>query len=513
MNDTTPVSGLDEHGSELAKAFAALVELVLSVPGAERVVADLGHALLSTVAATVQLGQQSEQPQEHDVRAMVRSALERQQNGAQQEEPPAVEVAQGQYTFTPSVNPAQERLQFHIDTVQELAAVFRAKSRAAEWSAEARRRGLVNAGQPPPEVSIAIEGADERLWMCKTELVHRFNDETWERLQTACSNVAEVLDFLRIVMLTKPIEQGRLAEALRFVAEAQAIVRTVFFVVRDSPDPDQALVHSLLRDLTREFRVYIPKFMKLNDTPSTLEEESFPQRLVAAYSILRDRQQQEKMIYEARTSLYDNLSYIQESQQKDIVGYWLLVYDSIETLITVGAIQPSNKDLRTALLPLLEWRPEGLMPGPGVSQVLREIDRYLESQEASADQNTAPPRLTPEVRAVSSLLRGQQIVLIGGNRRVEHEERLVEAFELSGITWLEGFDHSHTDYEKDITRKEVALVLLAIRWASHEAGAVRQYCQAHGKPLVLLPAGYNANQVAVQILEQAGERLRARAES
>ena len=49
---------------------------------------------------------------------------------------------------------------------------------------------------------------------------------------------------------------------------------------------------------------------------------------------------------------------------------------------------------------------------------------------------------------------------------------------------------------------EVALVLLAIRWSSHDYDSVRTYCDQYGKPLVRLPGGYNANQV-YYILAQA----------
>ena len=57
----------------------------------------------------------------------------------------------------------------------------------------------------------------------------------------------------------------------------------------------------------------------------------------------------------------------------------------------------------------------------------------------------------------------------------------------------------------------MALVVLAIRWSSHSFGDVKGYCDQYGKPLVRLPAGYNPNQVAVQVLSQAsfdGEALR-----
>ena len=55
----------------------------------------------------------------------------------------------------------------------------------------------------------------------------------------------------------------------------------------------------------------------------------------------------------------------------------------------------------------------------------------------------------------------------------------------------------------------MALVLLATRWVSHDYQNVRRYCDQYGKPLVKLPAGYHPNQVAHQILAQAGHRLRA----
>ena len=53
----------------------------------------------------------------------------------------------------------------------------------------------------------------------------------------------------------------------------------------------------------------------------------------------------------------------------------------------------------------------------------------------------------------------------------------------------------------------MAAVLLAIRFASHSFGDARTFCDRHGKPFVRLPAGYGPNQVARQILDQAGDRL------
>ena len=66
-----------------------------------------------------------------------------------------------------------------------------------------------------------------------------------------------------------------------------------------------------------------------------------------------------------------------------------------------------------------------------------------------------------------------------------------------------------TIFEPAVARSDVAVVLLAIRWASHSYGDVKDYCEKYGKPMVYLTAGYNPNQIAHQILQQVGDRLQA----
>ena len=93
--------------------------------------------------------------------------------------------------------------------------------------------------------------------------------------------------------------------------------------------------------------------------------------------------------------------------------------------------------------------------------------------------------------------------------RPEAREALREALGLGELIWVETKEHQAVStFEPAIARPEVALVLLAIRWSSHAFGEVRRYCDRHGKPLVRLPGGYSPNQVAAQIIDQCGERLR-----
>jgi hypothetical protein len=160
------------------------------------------------------------------------------------------------------------------------------------------------------------------------------------------------------------------------------------------------------------------------------------------------------------------------------------------------------------LLPVFEDIPDEPVP-PNVELVLKEIDRYIETRP-EADPPTRLQKPSAEVSRVADLLRGREVVLIGGQNRPNHKAALIKAFGLDDVRWICTPEHtSFTVFEPDVAAPEVALVLLAIRWSSHDYDSVRQYCEQYGKPLVRLPGGYNANQVAHHILAQAGDRLRA----
>jgi hypothetical protein len=98
--------------------------------------------------------------------------------------------------------------------------------------------------------------------------------------------------------------------------------------------------------------------------------------------------------------------------------------------------------------------------------------------------------------------------MIGGSCRRDAQEVLKAALGLKELTWVETREHqSIGSFEPAVARRDVALVLLAIRWSSHAFGEVKQFCDRYGKPLVRLPGGYNPNQVAAQILAQCSEQL------
>lgn len=61
---------------------------------------------------------------------------------------------------------------------------------------------------------------------------------------------------------------------------------------------------------------------------------------------------------------------------------------------------------------------------------------------------------------------------------------------------------SPESFKTAITKDDVPLVLLLIRWSSHVLSAVDTFCWEHGKHLVHVPTGFDAKR-----LEQPGTRL------
>lgn len=138
-----------------------------------------------------------------------------------------------------------------------------------------------------------------------------------------------------------------------------------------------------------------------------------------------------------------------------------------------------------------------------------ELERVAKSGAHRAVEPRGPR--TP-VEQVADLLHGRALLVIGGDPRREHAEKLRAAFGLREVLWPQTSETnpSVSVFEPYVARSEVAVVLLLIKLNRHgvteELPAV---CERHGKAVVRLVGGYNPEQVAAQILKQAGKKLGA----
>lgn len=167
---------------------------------------------------------------------------------------------------------------------------------------------------------------------------------------------------------------------------------------------------------------------------------------------------------------------------------------------------PEGVDLRRLLEQQAQRLPQRLLI-ENVGGLLRELQRVAKSGAHRPDPPRAPLTATQQV---AELLRGRVVLVVGGDPRHEHADRLRAAFELADVLWPETSETnpSVSFLEPQVARPEVALVLVLIKLNRHgvteELPAV---CERHGKPVVRLAGGHHPDQVAVQILKQVGKRL------
>lgn len=111
---------------------------------------------------------------------------------------------------------------------------------------------------------------------------------------------------------------------------------------------------------------------------------------------------------------------------------------------------------------------------------------------------------------MGSIATGGAMVIIGGEPRNDATDRIKDAFGLAEVTWVRLTMHgSGQPMRAPIARPRTRLVVVLVKLAGHHHAEAAAACaKAAGKPLVMLKAGYNPEQIADAVLQQASEQLR-----
>lgn len=388
----------------------------------------------------------------------------------------------------------------------------RLKAEGARWAAT-RRRLLLEAADYETEIapkdrdiiSRAKSLSDCFLWMNHPTAPMPSDLKRYEDVANAFETLADAISLVRKMQDDTEANQAAFEQALDLLAEAQSALRTAIGLIDGIIDFDQMQVFAWLKATTSEHQIFIQRYMRADDPASPDNLEDLSVRIEAVETWLDEASRVSKKRRKLLGKIRHKLSLLNaEPESADAHGKILV--STVDELIGDG-MPPSNRELRELLLPVIDDLPELADLPPNFQLVLREIDRYLSSYPPAA--TNAVLRTTPEVAEAARLLKGRSLVLIGGDRRPGTEQALQEAFGLRELIWVETKEHQSVDsFEPSVARPDVAVVLLAIRWASHSYGEVREFCDQHGKPLVRLPGGYNPNQVAAQIMSQCSERLK-----
>ncbi|MBL8863539.1 MAG: hypothetical protein JNK02_16235 [Planctomycetes bacterium] len=184
-------------------------------------------------------------------------------------------------------------------------------------------------------------------------------------------------------------------------------------------------------------------------------------------------------------------------------------WEKLATLVRAALAGPAPADGRDLRRRLVEFEPrlaERRLP-EDVFGLNRELERVA---KAGAHKPPTPSAPRTPVEELAARLAGRTLLVIGGDPRREHQERLRAAFGLAEVLWPQTSETnpSVAVLEPYVARPEVALVLLLIKLNRHGVTEeIPGLCKRHGKPVVRLTGGYSPEQVAEQIHKQVGKRL------
>lgn len=399
------------------------------------------------------------------------------------------------------------------ESLVDVAKRCRLKAEACRWAVTRNRRLSEGADYEvyirPLDADIISRAkllSDCFLWMCHPATPVPEDPSEFEVAADCfdiCADAAELLDALAE---RGDAPEGYLARALDLAAEAQSMLRVCLAGFWDRTDSDQKKLFDWLRQCGQREQILVGRHMRLDDPANPADIQSLRERLQELdqeVTLDRERDKQRRQHF---NKLRYHLKLIRNAGESPSDRDWQKVALAIERLVEEG-LPASNIELRDMLVPFVDLMPESVAQWNAVQRVLAEIDRYLATRPPAVE--AAPrERATPAVERVRRLLSGRTILLIGGEVRANHKAALEDAFGLREVVWMKTREHNpRIDFEPDVSRPDVAVVILAIRWSRHSYGDVEPVCRKHGKLLVRLPAGYNPNQVAEQILAQCSDRL------
>lgn len=293
--------------------------------------------------------------------------------------------------------------------------------------------------------------------------------------------------------------------AFEMLAEASSALRVALngTWVR-KPDADQEDAHVWLRRETRSRDIFVSRYMTIDDSADPGRASD----LLAEVRGLTKQVDGRQATVQRVGSLLKRIEYHVRRLPAEGTGKehdCQRINDAFEELMRLG-VRSSDPRLRPATARMrYDAFPPSLRPHPAI----------LESQSspAPAPRNDADEDRSSvwseRVAAARTLLSGHRIVVIGGKRRQDAIERMVDAFDLAAVEWVELTEHgSGEPMRAPIRRPETGLVLALIKLCGHlHAEEARRYARDEGKPCVLAPAGYNPEQIAERVLEQADRRL------
>ncbi|MEQ8845156.1 MAG: hypothetical protein RIB58_09905 [Phycisphaerales bacterium] len=338
------------------------------------------------------------------------------------------------------------------------------------------------------------------------------------KLIASCYDV--MADAAELCQTMEPLDQyrddERVREALQLLSTACSALRVALTDTwLTQPDKDQEEVHQWLKLVTAEHRYHVRRHMQLHDpadpsvdVPAAAERARL---LLAERRDLAERSEQaqrllKKALYHAE-KVRDVVSspFADEQPTHDCKK----INEAIDALIALDPpeLDATVRQLTTIIGP--DDFPSDITPHPRLVSAATPVqiepkprrERTAEGRERSWSE---------DVGQVRELLRGSQLVVIGGEPRRDAMDRMTDAFDLASVAWPELTEHGPAEpMRAPIANPSTRLVVILIKLTGHEhADRAREFARQASVPFIHMPAGYNPEQIAAEVLKQASGQLR-----
>lgn len=347
---------------------------------------------------------------------------------------------------------------------------------------------------------------DARLWMLRA-WEDGVEADYAEMLINGFKNLAQAMELIE--------EDEPASEVLELVAEAQSAVRALC----EDQDSDQTRVFMWLRQQTDRRRIFLRRYMADATRADPAIWADLRERLTTALQKRRVDAERDRALKKPLQRAAFHAKKIETAFGRGLLAEaedWSAIERAMEMFTQAGGSLESNvwlDAIAAAAGAASGANTQATELSSSLSAGLREslaraAARADEGEDEEASLRGWERNPAPELAKLRAFLRGREIVLVGGSRRPLAEEAIIEAFELSGIRWLDFGEHKSLElFKPDVTRPEVVLVLAMIRFMSHAYDDLREVCQRHGKLYARLKGGYSPNQIATQVWEQLSGQI------
>ena len=424
------------------------------------------------------------------------------------ENPPSVVFSAPPSPLPPAIIPPSEC----SSELEGIAGRCSVKANGCTWASERLQLQVSGADHrteiAPYDVAIIEQGKQHEvgLWMNFPSAPVPNDPTEYDTLAGCYETLANAVHLMSLVESSDSARSSHLPAAMALMAEAQSMLRAGVQNIGGPNDSEQTAAFWWLRQRAEETKVYIERFMRVEDQADPEQWH----RLLAEVSEVEEHVEQTIKREKIQRKLLSKLKYkLQQLETSDDKQDQLAGVDRTVNELVNNGLPPSSVELRELVSPHRATINAFESKSTGLSLTLREISGNTKGTTGPRE-NSKPKRLNKEVTEVAELLQGRSIALIGGDCRLEAKLAIEEAFGLAELVWIETQTHqSYHTFKPVVERSDIAVVLLAIRWSSHSYGEVHRFCKDSSIPLVRLPTGYNANQIAAQILKQCSDQLSA----